>query len=1250
MASADYYSNEVIDTDLTQALSNIKNYFKRDDVTVEQMKAAESFLSKYMASINSNYVLGAAVLQSYNSMNSDYVKDILDNHGDYDSTEISRILYDKIFYSLFKYNADAAPGNRNEAYKTHELLDGSIFSEKSDAEIGNYYCFNSSNSFFKYLSEMLGDSWQSSETKFVKSGWFSRKTETINLVTLLTTGYHEYDGEKYPIFKTKEDIKKFVFTAIYYKHQTINPTSSYSFEITFTDSLQNALKDSVLQEIRDLVTKAETNSSDENNVDKEYDFSNFVVRVRNASEYVDFYYLLYNKGVDLLKLYIEKYKEVKGSNTTSNNLKKDDYIEKLFNTLVGYSGSKFSEQNGSYCFDHDNKGSGILNELTKAAKISSSAFASITEDWKENFNKNKTFEMADYRILTTERNSAITSKLVNFLKSNSEYFVPFCFYEKVIFKNYKAQTRQTLEEYESDINNFCRISGSIISKFVFLSIFNINSKVAIGSSDEALYVGNFTATKKYTYEDKIIEIIDEDTGAEPYSKYSDAYKKLGTKLVNDLLELLQETISAAEKEETTKVTLENQSSFDEYVKSRISDNYFTEKSYFYINDSTGKKRIPFNPFVDIEFRVPDYNSESESSTVWIPVTSTRTEKTRENNDFVLNENSEEYTMREMHAGSYFESFELNDKGNDTKEISLVLKSVNDMNLENIIYNSLAVDNATIKIKGNTSEISDIQQMLNDTESNFRIRFGYRDLAANDENNNETAVITSKNTDQSFINRTKTSKSGDKTIVKPVLVYPWTYFKITGLSSNIINGEDTYTITAVSSGSYIFSNMSLSGLSSETNFTTDKASDFYGTPRNVLGKIIKWITYASSDNDDVKTARICFLGDEDGKIVTDFDGTNFSGVYNYTTPNGSKIKGGNIQSVEEFFFDGTKSNLLNAKNFNIVNDSKTLSIKEILNNLASWLPSRVYYIAKDSQQRTVAINLPYNSIYNIKDFFSSVPFKIEAMTYQVIEADNVSIDGGTAHKVYFIRMYYAGPGLSADEDGKASADEYLRVYNYRSTQEQVIENIDISSSNDAELGNTISSVTLLGGSCPIMFTFNDDTGLMGQKVTSVLTGADSNISDASNASKENNGITEGGKFSAWFSPASGDSISPKLILNNSKYKIVDIDDKENLNPYITNSSLEAALFFSDQQNKQYEGEITILGDPFYYFDSSLEAGKYEIYLQMNRVAKRKNYKVTPSRYSGIYFIKGIKHSIDSSGKYTTTLSVAKRVFGSGTSTT
>ena len=52
--------------------------------------------------------------------------------------------------------------------------------------------------------------------------------------------------------------------------------------------------------------------------------------------------------------------------------------------------------------------------------------------------------------------------------------------------------------------------------------------------------------------------------------------------------------------------------------------------------------------------------------------------------------------------------------------------------------------------------------------------------------------------------------------------------------------------------------------------------------------------------------------------------------------------------------------------------------------------------------------------------------------------------------------------------------------------------------------------------------------------------------------------------------------------------------------------------------------------------------------MNRVKNSKTYELVSSRYTGIYYITGIKHSIDETGKFLTTLSITKRVFGSSDS--
>ena len=233
------------------------------------------------------------------------------------------------------------------------------------------------------------------------------------------------------------------------------------------------------------------------------------------------------------------------------------------------------------------------------------------------------------------------------------------------------------------------------------------------------------------------------------------------------------------------------------------------------------------------------------------------------------------------------------------------------------------------------------------------------------------------------------------------------------------------------------------------------------------------------------------------------------------------------------------------------------------------------------------------------------------------------------------MYYEGPGRSTDENGNEEVtNDYLRIYNYRSLQEQVIENIDISCEN--EFGNTVSSVSLMGSGTPMTFVYNMDGGVINEDAIASNT---KNIVDGDIKSHNNSSES----FNYIFDPKSSQDLKPFFTLNNSQYIITDTKGIKNTPSTLSTYTLAASHFFSDMQNKLYSGEMTILGDPFYYFDSSVEAGKYEIYLQMNRAENQKTYKMVPSRYTGIYYIKGIKHNIDSSGKYTTTLSIFKRIF-------
>ncbi len=1284
--------------DIIKAISSTYNliykYFS-ETLNVDELENSFDNLINEFGTFTES-VSGKSLLDDFKviSNNYDLITSTIKN-GDYNySNTIGSIPFNITYYSIFKYSDNGSKVN----YYLEEV-DDNIYEIAYDEEVGkNVWRFKPDNNFFNLMDAFIGESWRDSGATLDPPAWFSGKQKDIDIVSLLTKGYYKFKNNYYYVFKDETEIK-------YYIYSCVSSSTKYvkvgdGFTINFPIPMHYGLQEKMEEAIKEKITKQTTESL--NLHDFSYQFGTTDVKVRSVSDDVNKYKNIFEYATGLAKSYIEELRK-SDAKVTTNSLYKDPYIYKLFNKIVGItndsSGFKFNKNTKTKIFDSENYGAGIIAFLSSKIRKYSNDYLAVAKDDKMNsaseINLKKSSQKEDANINSyiigsfikpEDRARVRKSEDINIINKDSdctEYFnslssllndnddlnKSFYFYETAIYGDGKdgldnrandiprnaqiefGEQTNELEYCKQKIDEFCKISGTVISKFVFVSLFDIKK---IDSSDYKLnnkYIlqcSNFKYSMKYSTTNQIM-LID----GEYFYEYDKAYESLGKKVLSYLNEIIKISGNLGEDEDRNDKTDKIAENFNSYIKSRISDNYFTEKDYFYINDN-GIKRVPSNSFVDIEFRVPDYSEDdTKINVVWIPVTSVRTHLNTENDaDIVFNKDK---GYREIHAGTYFDSLELTDNGG-IKEISLNLKSVNDMNLEKIIFNSLSLDNK-LKAKAASSDniASYLDKMLKDTDSNFRVRFGYRDVATNDPSNNETTITDSNNSDKGFLNRTrtytKTVNGKDTTYVKPVMVYPWTYFKITGLDSRIKDGDDTYSIKGISSGSYILDNMSLCGIS--TNFSRESSDeDFRGTPKNVVGKLAKWITLASTDNSknkdrDITTARICFLGDEQGTIITDFNNLDdkFESDYRYVLKGESFLSGGNIETIEDKFFNASTNQVLNAKNFNITNDVKMPSVKEIMDSLMKWLPDRVYYIAK-VENRIAALYIPYDTIYKMGDFFGNNPYKTEKMSYQVIEADaHIYKDGedkgdssedGYFHKVYFIRMYFEGPGLSASKDGTIP-NEYLRIYNYRSLQEQVIENVEISSTNDSEFGNTVSSVMLLGSGTPVVFTYDKESGVTSNELTSVSNGDTISRNDVIGGKDE-------GMYSSWFTSKSKAEINPKLVYNNSQYILSDVKGYENFDAISSMYEIEASRFFTDQQNKQYEGEITILGDPFYYFDSEVQAGKYEIYLQMNRVKNMKTYEIEESKYSGVYFIKGIRHNIDSTGKYLTTLSVVKRIFG------
>lgn len=1286
-----YYSNErrrIIEyagniyKSIINYFSNADNYIDQDTSNNIKKNLLEKICSvaygPYSVLRNNATSLYLKYANNYDNIDN-IVKNVLEGNASEDEDWVYSFAYIILYYSLFKYFP------ATDCLSCGNFYNDDVFKL---VPIGTSYgyCFNSDNSVFSLFNKLSGETWPKGNSYYSSGKIFSKRTE-IATDRLLIDGYLPLSSGNYILFEesdgeilVKEFILKLIDLNLIPSDTDNNIANSYIIN-DFTLNIGKGLLSLLAENIKSVIDNVISNLRAKvlNETQKEFTFYNTTITVNSASDDCVKYMEVYKYGVELLRKYIEALKN------ENKQISSDEYVKKLVEKISGAVNSNndyilpsninkkcyiYGDVGGTEILEFISNKLGIQNETD--ARINNTTLSikldlSNLDDGKQEYNLTQFY-------ITSEK-SGYLKELANKVNENKEYDKPFYFYEYLIFNNEnEIKNYNTSEKLKNIIDKYCLISSNVISKFAFLTVNNLsknnpseyivyNDMTArpdhYSNSKEGITCSSFVAQKKYSSTNEVVKI-----KGTWYNKWKDVYQEIAKVVIEYLKSIIKDVEESQTIDNDFKSADIESADYESYLKMRTSNGFFTEKDYFYINDN-GIKRTPNSVFVDVEFKVPRYEN-NKIIEEWIPVSSRRNYVNNEIvEDIVINENSGE---REMHAGTYFSSFELDDKAG-TREITLTLKSVNDLNLERIIFNSLSLESK--KFEASNEYNVNLDYMIKNIESNFKIRFGYRE-----EPSENSAITTSDSFNTEFINRVDAqvnNLNGNTNFVKPVEIYPWTYFKITGLNSNIKDGVDTYEIKGVESGSYAFQYLSLSGVS--TNFSDkmeENSGTLYGSPRNVIGKIAKWITSASSktiddrsssnsDKKDISTATICFLSDEDGKIITDFDPnaynkeTNGTGAfvsdYSYVLRGGGTLKGGDIKKIESAFFDSTGSTLLNAKNFNISNDYKTYSVKELLNQLCDWLPSRIYYISKIDEgntKQTAATYLTYETIYrNFKNFFSTMPYKSENIRYQIIDAEAKILKPGETfemfteeqkkeegfwQKVHFIRMYYEGPGKKKYNDNNS----YLRIYNYRSTQEQVIENIEIST-DDAEYGNTVSSVMLLGGGVPMVFSC-DSEGKINNEVR--IGNSGENIS---RDGRQDGGVVDTGTISV-LGNSGEENFKPFLFYNNNKFIDSSIKGNDNINTVISNFTEEAARFFTKQQNRLYKGEITITGDPFYYFDSRMEAGVYEILLQMNRVSNRKTYELSPSRYSGIYYINGIRHNIDESGKFTTTLSVIKRIFG------
>lgn len=700
-------------------------------------------------------------------------------------------------------------------------------------------------------------------------------------------------------------------------------------------------------------------------------------------------------------------------------------------------------------------------------------------------------------------------------------------------------------------------------------------------------------------------------------KIYNALKKELEGIINNILTELANSLANVEEESEEETTTAESShdyrSQDQYFNSVLA-NHIVEKDFYYINTISSKKHVPDTPFVDIQFKIPVVDSSNRSLNYkWVSVTNANGPSVDviEGIDRLENGN-----MFHVESGSYFDGFTLKDQADGAKQITLNLRSVLDTNLEKIIINSMFITNGSYKlVTDNTNNSKNIatnenykviRELLNNANSHFRIRFGYRNMASGVYKNN--VVDTDSASDPNFKGRNrKVGDQGNK-YYRPTISYPWTYFMIKDFSSEILGDSNTYTISGQEVGQYLLDDLSLGGAGSELTFseTVEEDNGRIGTPDNVVSTIANYFYNASANwTEGDESPAVYILGKDDCTILTGWDGSQFE-----SKP--FKVIGEQETGLfsdldfENYFYPGKYGENKKSKNFNVASDDNysIISLRKLLDYMCDWLPERVY-ILKQSDNTVYAARIPYEDInkqnISLMEFFNANTHAIEKIKYQSIER-KIELNG-TEKNAVLIKFYFPGPKVN---ENNYDNDEPIRAYSYRATANPVIK--EISFDNSITFSKAVSAITLLGDGVPLVFVNNNTEARLSSQ-----TGA--NDKDV------------------YFSSAQLKKINSAPTADTTS---------ENPEDYTEALTMSASNYFKEMKRMSQTGTITILGDPFYYFDSVIQPGNFEIYLNINRIESYTTAVQTESFFSGVYRVLEIEHSFSKEGEFETKLKIQKEI--------
>lgn len=746
------------------------------------------------------------------------------------------------------------------------------------------------------------------------------------------------------------------------------------------------------------------------------------------------------------------------------------------------------------------------------------------------------------------------------------------------------------EEDKENIENFT-LYKQMISKFAFFLWFK--------------YSKNIEKTRNPTNYDKYIYIYEEssfrDFGEKEYFYYDDIFDDL-SEIVKKYFELKKKVNDKQIKAQNSFTnTMTNFYEYKELEKNILEKRACYEDDFFYIKDLNGKKVLPVSKYLDIDFITYDLE-HVENPPQFVSVVK-RIEPIDEKPD-------------SLYWDNYFSSFEINDLGSE-KNIKLILKSKDESNLEDIIYNSILgpvgvhnrsysgtnTDNQPI---GDNSQIQEMFELIRNRKTNFRVRFGYSEITESG------AVID----DEELIGINFSSRTSIEN-KKPVIKSPWLYFHITDLKAKLVDMEFTFEIDGTTLGNSIINEYAFYNID-QKNPDIFVYSDI--NPSDSLEQIGKILYNASG-------GKICVMSDiNDNEIVVSSDQL---GRKKFTIKEGRKIikksevgeiwTKGNINSnIKDLSARGKVRNM-NLVSSNELKDRK-ISVKDILDRYMDWLPTKQYAVLK-KEGKSMAVELSSYGNIEPTDDISIISLK---PSYEVIDC-NIKLESESKEEERsIIRIYYSGPSNDDESDS-------VRVYSYKFRQDSIVKNITIN--NEVSIGNIRNYCAIVGTGYSAVYASNYSLSKESLAASTGIIEVILSSEDLSSAKSLGTNVILVPK----------DSIVSEPINNSELGEEKDKDNESVIKTDIRN------LAYSSMQNIErwpFEGTVEILGDPYFLADGSFQLGRNMIFLDINRISKINSAKpgefLRRSYYTGLYYITDITHSFSADGDFTTKLKVVKYI--------